>query len=99
MLLLLPSLALIVLVLHIHERTHPVPSLIGIISPPPLATARVHPESNTGDSSPDRSYTATATRDESGETVGVPVVPLKEAESGVDYFMNIQAIQNLMGLV
>lgn len=29
----------------------------------------------------------------------VPVVPPKEAESGVDYYLNIQAIQNLMGLV
>ncbi|KIR57648.1 hypothetical protein I314_06543 [Cryptococcus bacillisporus CA1873] len=98
-LLLLPSLSLIVLLLHIHERTHPVPSLIGIISPPPLATARVHPPSSTDQSSPDKPYTATATRDESGETVSVPVVPPKEVESGVDYFMNIQAIQNLMGLV
>ena len=26
-----------------------------------------------------------------------PVVPPKEAESGVDYYMNLQAIQNLMG--
>ncbi|KIR70363.1 hypothetical protein CNBG_9658 [Cryptococcus deuterogattii R265] len=98
-LLLLPSLSLIVLLLHIHERTHPVPSLVGMISPPPLATARVRPPSSTGESSPDKSYTATTTRDESGETVGLPVVPPKEVESGVDYFMNIQAIQNLMGLV
>lgn len=70
-----------------------------MISPPPLATARVRPPSSTGESSPDKSYTATTTRDESGETVGLPVVPPKEVESGVDYFMNIQAIQNLMGLV
>ncbi|KAL0240300.1 hypothetical protein I308_106550 [Cryptococcus tetragattii IND107] len=64
-----------------------------------ISTARVHPPSSTGELSPDKSYTATATRDESGETVSVPVVPPKEVESGVDYFMNIQAIQNLMGLV
>lgn len=29
----------------------------------------------------------------------IPVVPPKEVESGVDYYMNIQAIQNLMGLM
>jgi hypothetical protein len=29
----------------------------------------------------------------------LPAVPPKEAESGVDYFMNLQAIQNTMGWV
>ncbi|WVQ74087.1 hypothetical protein IAR50_003672 [Cryptococcus sp. DSM 104548] len=102
-LLLLPSLGLIVLLLHTHERNHPLPSLLGIISPPPLATTRVEQtgvSEKTKEDSPDRgAYTSTTTKDESGETVGVPVVPSKEAESGVDYYMNIQAIQNLMGLV
>ncbi|TYJ56296.1 hypothetical protein B9479_002986 [Cryptococcus floricola] len=100
-LLLLPSLGLIVLLLHIHERNHPLPSLLGIIAPAPLATTRVEQQgSEKGQDSPDRlAYTSTTTRDESGQVVGVPAVPPKEAESGVDYYMNIQAIQNLMGLV
>lgn len=45
----------------------------------------------------------TASSIENGEGGGsnavFPVVPPKEAESGVDYLMNLQAIQNLMGLV
>ncbi|ODN80394.1 hypothetical protein L202_02645 [Cryptococcus amylolentus CBS 6039] len=100
-LLLLPSLGLIVLLLHIHERNHPLPSLLGIIAPAPLATTRVEQQgSDKGQDSPDRlAYTSTTTRDEAGQVVGVPAVPPKEAESGVDYYMNIQAIQNLMGLV
>jgi len=29
----------------------------------------------------------------------IPVVPPKEVESGVDYYMNLQAIQNIMGVM
>ncbi|WVQ84147.1 hypothetical protein IAT38_006294 [Cryptococcus sp. DSM 104549] len=104
-LLLLPSLALIILLLHINERTTPLPSLLGIMAPVPTATSRVDADarraSGQSSTSPERSsaFTASTTKGEDGETVGVPVVPPKEAESGVDYYMNIQAIQNLMGLV
>jgi hypothetical protein len=42
-------------------------------------------------------FTASQVDKEGG--VAVPVVPLKEAESGVDYYLNVQAIQNLMGIV
>lgn len=34
-----------------------------------------------------------------GASGGIPAVPPKEAESGVDYYMNLQAIQNTMGWV
>jgi hypothetical protein len=42
-------------------------------------------------------FTASQVDKEGGGTV--PVVPPKEADSGVDYYLNIQAIQNLMGIV
>lgn len=32
-----------------------------------------------------------------GDEVVVPAVPPREAESGIDYYMNVQAIQNTMG--
>ncbi|KAK8846845.1 hypothetical protein IAR55_005933 [Kwoniella newhampshirensis] len=122
-LLLLPSLTLMLILLHTHERTTPVPSLLGIIAPQPTATDRINPSTGSGGSniatattasvaaavvnartSPNLStgnsaFSASTTKDSEGETVGVPVVPPQEAQSGVDYYMNIQAIQNLMGLV
>nr|ODN91493.1 hypothetical protein L204_05477 [Cryptococcus depauperatus CBS 7855] len=99
-LLMLPSLALIIILLHVHERSHALPSLLGKYTSPPLATARVAPTSKKAESGLERdSYTATTTKDEKGDTVSVPAVPPKEVESGVDYYMNIQAIQNMMGLV
>ena len=90
LLLLLPSATLILLLLHIHERAHPLPSLLGVKTPPASATARtsVSPLGALGG--------VTASTGPEGE---VPVVPPKEAESGVDYYMNLQAIQNLMGLM
>ena len=42
-------------------------------------------------------FTASQVDKEGG--VAVQVVPPKEAESGVDYYLNVQAIQNLMGIV
>ncbi|WVN86523.1 uncharacterized protein L203_101687 [Cryptococcus depauperatus CBS 7841] len=99
-LLMLPSLALIIILLHVHERSHALPSLLGKYTSPPLATARVAPTSKKAESGLERdSYTATTTKDEKGDTVSVPAVPPKEVESGVDYYLNIQAIQNMMGLV
>lgn len=90
LLLLLPSAILVLLLVHIQERTHPIPSLLGVTLTAPTATQRVN-------SSPAVSQGAfTTTNGPDGET---PVVPPKEAESGVDYYMNLQAIQNLMGLM
>jgi hypothetical protein len=64
------------------------PSLLGVTLSASSATQRVH-------SSPTLAQNGfTATNGPDGE---VPVVPPKEAESGVDYYMNLQAIQNLMG--
>ena len=89
-LLLIPSLTLTLIFLHIREKTQPLPSLLGTYLPPSSATVRLE-NSVKGD----ESYTASTAEGEGN----VPVVPAKEAESGVDYFMNLQAIQNLMGLV
>ncbi|KAK1926478.1 integral peroxisomal membrane peroxin-domain-containing protein [Papiliotrema laurentii] len=89
-LLLLPSATLILVLIHIHEKTHPLPSLLGVTLSASSATQRVH-------SSPTLAQNGfTATNGPDGE---VPVVPPKEAESGVDYYMNLQAIQNLMGQI
>jgi len=90
LLLLLPSATLILLLLHIHERNHPLPSLLGVKTSPASPTARtsVSPISGLGN--------VTTSTGPEGE---IPVVPPKEAETGVDYYMNLQAIQNLMGLV
>ncbi|WWD07804.1 hypothetical protein V865_005908 [Kwoniella europaea PYCC6329] len=104
-LLLLPSLILILILLHTHEKTSPLPSLLGISMPPSNLTDR-----KTVPGSPDLSkansgnptsggYSTTTTKDSEGETVEKPTVAPKESESGVDIYMNLQAIQNLMGLV
>lgn len=97
LLLLLPSATLILILLHNHERNKPLPSLLGVVAPPPAAgTVRLAaaPSQDGGGT-----FTAsTVDRDGAGGGA-VPVVPPKEAESGVDYYLNIQAIQNLMGLV
>ncbi|OCF37433.1 hypothetical protein I316_00554 [Kwoniella heveanensis BCC8398] len=118
-LLLLPSLILILILLHIHEKTTPLPSLLGTFIPPSSATDRIgvsppspNPAtSTTASGSADASgaggstgssgggFSATTTKDAEGDTISVPAVPPKEVESGVDYYMNLQAIQNLMGLV
>lgn len=88
MLLLLPTTFLLMLFTYMQERKNPVPSLIGVTQiAAPVGTARV--SSAGGDHS-----TSTAP-----ESEGAPVVPPREAESTIDYYMNIQAIQNLMGLI
>jgi len=80
-------------ILYNHERNKPLPSLIGVVAPAPSAgTARVTPSGSEG-----AAFTASQVDKEGGATV--PVVPPKEAESGVDYYLNVQAIQNLMGIV
>lgn len=95
LLLLLPSATLILILLHNHERNKPLPSLLGVVAPLPAAgTVRV---SSTVSQDGNSSFTASTNEKDGGVTV--PVVPPKEAESGVDYYLNIQAIQNLMGLV
>lgn len=95
LLLLLPSATLILILLHNHERNKPLPSLLGVVAPPPSAgTVRV---TTTPSQDGSGTFSASTVDKDGGGTV--PVVPPKEAESGVDYYLNIQAIQNLMGLV
>jgi hypothetical protein len=81
---------LIILLIHVREKSHPIPSLLGVTLTAPSATQRVNASPALGQGA----FTATTGPD--GE---LPVVPPKEAESGVDYYMNLQAIQNLMGLM
>ncbi|CAK9785624.1 unnamed protein product [Cutaneotrichosporon oleaginosum] len=89
-LLFLPTAVLLVIYTWLQERRNPVPSLFGVtLAPTPAGSARIG-----GDADPN-SYSASTVP----EMEGAPVVPPKEAESSVDYFMNIQAIQNLMGLI
>jgi hypothetical protein len=84
----------LLIVLYNHERNKPLPSLIGVLAPPPAAgTVRVPGNTLEGGSG----FTASQVDKEGGGTV--PVVPPKEADSGVDYYLNIQAIQNMMGIV
>jgi hypothetical protein len=65
------------------------------MAPAPAAgTVRIAPSSGQ-----DGGGTFTASQVDKEGGVAVPVVPLKEAESGVDYYLNVQAIQNLMGIV
>lgn len=90
MLLFLPSAILLILYTWLQEGKNPVPSLFGVtLTPTPAGSARVGPESDPN------AYSAST----APESEGQPVVPPKEAESSVDYYMNIQAIQNLMGLI
>jgi hypothetical protein len=87
-------MTLLLIILYNHERNKPLPSLIGVIAPAPAAgTVRVTP----GSAQEGGAFTASQVEKEGG--VAVPVVPPKEAESGVDYYLNVQAIQNLMGIV
>lgn len=69
----------------------PLPSLLGVSLAPAEATLRystTHPSTR-------ESYSATAAPDGEGQ----PVAPPKDAESSVDVYMNLQAIQNLMGVM
>ncbi|RSH83841.1 hypothetical protein EHS25_005456 [Saitozyma podzolica] len=92
LLLLAPFLSIIALLLHLHERSTPLPSLIGVSqSPPSAGTTRLAPVSGPKEAS------MSATTGADGEPI--PAVPPKEAESSVDYYMNIQAIQNTMGWI
>lgn len=101
LLLLAPFLALLLTLLHISERAQPVASLLGVsMSAPPAGTTRVSTKQLNKDvpSVPLGSGSgASMTTGSEGEAV--PAVPPKEAESGVDYYMNLQAIQNTMGWV
>lgn len=78
------------LLIHIHERSHPLPTLLGVTISPASITPRVTSTPPMGQGP----FTSSTGPD--GETA---VVPPKEAESGVDYYLNLQAIQNLMGQV
>lgn len=72
----------------LQEQKRAVPSLFGVVQPAPATgSARVGTESV--------SYSAST----APESEGNPVVPPREAESSVDYYMNMQAIQNLMGMI
>lgn len=73
----------------LQEQKRPVPSLIGITQVAPAAGST----RRGGGDSP--SYSASTAPDADG----VPVVPPREAESTVDYYMNMQALQNLMGMI
>lgn len=89
-LLFLPSAILLVLYTWLQERKKPLPSLFGVtLTPTPVGSSRVGAESDPN------AYSASTAPDSEGQ----PVVPPKEAESSVDYYMNMQAIQNLMGLI
>ena len=87
----LPSVVLLLILLHVHEITITIPSLLGATLSPATATHRV----NSDDEQKGEAFTASTVVEDEQQ----PVVPPKEAESGVDYYMNLQAIQNLMGLV
>ncbi|KAL7418607.1 hypothetical protein Q5752_007065 [Cryptotrichosporon argae] len=99
-LLVLPSLSILVVLLHALEVRVPLPSLLGAPpAPPAQATPRVG-----GAAGATTTTTTVAGADvEAGTGAGTGgaavAVPPKEAESNVDYFMNLQAIQNLMGLI
>jgi hypothetical protein len=84
-----PTAILLTIYLNFQEKKNPIPSLLGVTTAPAdLGTHRVGNSAST-------SYSASTAPDMEGAAVGPP----KEAESSVDYFMNVQAIQNLMGLV
>lgn len=89
-LLFLPSGVLLVLYTWLQERKNPLPSLFGVtLTPTSAGSTRVGSENDAN------AYSASTAPDIEGQ----PVVAPKEAESSVDYYMNIQAIQNLMGLI
>ncbi|WWC87024.1 uncharacterized protein L201_001907 [Kwoniella dendrophila CBS 6074] len=110
-LLILPSLVLILILLHIHEKNLPLESLLGISIPASTITDRKYVPPSPDPSKPSVSASSASntnhgstgsystTKDSEGETIEKIVVPPKETESSVDVYMNIQAIQNLMGLV
>jgi hypothetical protein len=102
----LPSALVLVIYLSIQEQKTSRPSLFGVTQPAPaVGSMRVSTSSGSGAGEPGSggdnggdgkvSYSASTIP----ETEGNPVVPPKEAESSVDYYMNMQAIQNLMGMV
>ncbi|WWC67825.1 uncharacterized protein I206_101742 [Kwoniella pini CBS 10737] len=116
-LLLLPSFVLILIFLHVQEKSTPIDSLLGTSIQPSTITDRknafapsspdpsVNPSSTTNKSGETHSntgqgsFSTSTTKDSEGENVEKVVVPPKETESSVDIYMNLQAIQNLMGLV
>lgn len=85
LLLLAPSATVVLLLLHLHEKSNPnIPSILGITSTTGSASI----------TSREKEMTVT-----SGVDGDQAAVPLQTAESSVDYYMNLQAIQNLMGLM
>lgn len=83
-----PAAMLLMIYINLQEKRNPIPTLLGVTNhPTDMGSHRV---GNT----PTTSYSASTAPGSEGE----PVVPPKEAESSVDYLMNMQAIQNLMGL-
>lgn len=88
-LLFLPSALVLIIYLSIEEKNKALPSLFGVILPAPNAGSQ-----RIG-TNPSTAYSASTVP----ETEGAPVVPPKEAESTIDYYMNMQAIQNLMGMI
>ncbi|ORX34478.1 hypothetical protein BD324DRAFT_636086 [Kockovaella imperatae] len=110
LLLLVPSLLLILILLHIHERQHPLPSLLGVPLPPDgeIGTTRLPTSAPSNQAASvavnsltkvNAGATGYSATNASTESEPLPAVPPKEAESGVDYYMNVQAIQNLMGQI
>ncbi|WOO76555.1 Peroxisomal membrane protein PEX28 [Vanrija pseudolonga] len=89
-LLLLPSAILLVTYLTFQEQKEPLPSLFGVLIPsaPDAGTQRV------GDD-PSTSYSASTVEGKEG----VPQAPPGDATSTTDILMNMQAIQNLMGVI
>lgn len=91
LLLLMPSFILIIVLLHLSELRNPLPSLLGIpTSTPSASTIRT-----TGTKLDSEGGSVSLSTGVDGEPI--PVAPPREAESGVDYYMNLQALQNTMG--
>lgn len=87
-LLFFPTALLLLLYINLQEKKAPIPSLLGVtIDAPDIGTHRV--------GSGAAAYSTTTAPD--GE--GSPAPPPKEAETSVDYLMNMQGIQNLLGFV
>ncbi|TXT15543.1 hypothetical protein VHUM_00046 [Vanrija humicola] len=90
-LLLLPSAIVLVIYLTVQEKKEPLPSLFGVLIPsaPDPGTERV------GGDDASASYTASTVEGKEG----APQAPPGDATSTTDILMNMQAIQNLMGVI
>lgn len=89
-LLFLPSAIVLVIYLTVQEQKEPLPSLFGVLIPsaPDAGTQRI------GDD-PSTSYSASTVEGKEG----TPQAPPGDATSTTDILMNMQAIQNLMGVI